>query len=355
MKNPTPIAAERTTNTSGFHRMFAQDRLTLGVFFPIEAFQGDRPTMNGQEALAKRAEALGLATLWFRDVPLRVPCFGDVGQVFETFTYLSWIAAHTRDIALATGAVVLPLRHPLLTAKQAASVDRLSNGRLVMGVASGDRPEEFPAFGQSLNDRGDAFRENLAVMRTALEVDFPRLASDRYGTLDGSVDLVPKPLLGRLPMLAVGSSRQEPEWLAANTDGLMTYPRGTGEQAANAAAWRAACDRVGVGGFKPFGQSLYLDLGDRADERAVPMHLGFRCGRDFLLAFLEALEGVGVAHVALNLKYSRRHAGEVLDEIGEHLAPRFPHHGPATPAHAKPGSPTVTVSGGFEPQKGDER
>lgn len=311
----------------GFDRMFASGRMTLGLFFPIEAFEADCPTMTGQEVLAGRAEELGFAALWFRDVPLRVPSFGDVGQIFETFTYLGWIAAHTKNIALATGAVVLPLRHPLRTAKQAASVDQLSGGRLVLGVASGDRPEEFPAFGLSLAECGDAFRDNLYLLRTVLQRDFPRITSERYGTFDGSVDVVPKPLGDELPMLAVGSSRQNEDWLAAHVDGRMSYPRGLEQQAALAAAWRAACRKTGVDEFKPFGQSLYVDLSDRAAEPPVSMHLGFRCGRAFLLGFLEELERVGIAHVALNLKYGRRPAGEVREELGEHVLPRFPHHG----------------------------
>src|SRR4051794_33016689 len=57
----------------GFRTMFAPGRLTLGVFFPIEAYQGDQPTMRDQERLARRAEELGFAALWVRDVPLRDP------------------------------------------------------------------------------------------------------------------------------------------------------------------------------------------------------------------------------------------------------------------------------------------
>ena len=113
--------------------MFAPSRLTLGVFFPIEAFAGDRPTMREQIPLARRAEELGFAALWFRDVPLRDPSFGDVGQVFDPWVYLGYVAGQTKDIALATGAIVLPLRHPLHTAKAAASVDQLSGGRLLLG------------------------------------------------------------------------------------------------------------------------------------------------------------------------------------------------------------------------------
>ena len=182
----------KSSESRGFETMFSPGRLTLGVFFPIEAFQGDEPTMRGQERLARRAEELGFAALWFRDVPLRDPNFGDVGQVYDPWVYLGWIAAQTRTIALATGSIVLPLRHPLHTAKASASVDKLSGGRLVLGVASGDRPVEFPAFGVDYERRDVLFRENFRVIREVLTQEFPRIRSS-YGTLFGTADLVPKP------------------------------------------------------------------------------------------------------------------------------------------------------------------
>src|SRR5690349_25044424 len=121
--------------------------------------------MRGQERLARHAQDLGFAALWFRDVPLRDPNFGDVGQVYDPWVYLGWIAAQTSAIALATGSIILPLRHPLHTAKAAASLDQLTGGRLVLGVASGDRPVEFPAFGVDFEQRDILFRENLRVIR----------------------------------------------------------------------------------------------------------------------------------------------------------------------------------------------
>ncbi|MBW4818404.1 LLM class flavin-dependent oxidoreductase [Rhodococcus qingshengii] len=139
----------------GFRHTFSRGRLSLGLFFPIEAFEGDRPTMRDQAALAQRAEELGFSALWFRDVPLRDPNFGDVGQVFDPWVYMGHIGAQTSEIALGTASIVLPLRNPLHTAKAAASVDQLSNGRLLLGVASGDRPIEFPAFDIDPDKRGE--------------------------------------------------------------------------------------------------------------------------------------------------------------------------------------------------------
>jgi luciferase-type oxidoreductase len=303
--------------------MFAPDRLTLGVFFPIEAFSGDRPTMLGQETLAAYAESHRFAALWFRDVPLRDPSFGDIGQIYDPWVYLGYITAQTKRIALATGAIVIPLRHPLHEAKSAASIDRLSNGRLVLGVASGDRPVEFPAFGFEMSRRGEDFREKLRVIRTALTEEFPVISS-RWGELDG-VDLVPKPIAQGVPILVTGSSQQSVDWIAQNADGWVMYPRGLRDQAERVRTWREAVARAG-GGFKPFSQSLYIDLAANPHEAPVPIHLGFRLGREPLRDLLGTLAGMGVNHVILNLKYGRRPAGEVLAEIAENIVSDFPAH-----------------------------
>jgi len=303
-----------------FQRMFAPNRLSLGVFFPIESFLGDRPTMADQANLAARAEELGFAALWFRDVPLRDPAFGDVGQIFDPWVYLGFIAAQTTRIALATGSIVLPLRHPLHTAKAAASVDQLSGGRLLLGVASGDRPIEFPAFGVDAEERGPIFRENLRVIRQVLEGSFPEVAS-RYGSLVGA-DVVPKPVR-RIPLLVTGSSRQSPDWTADCSDGWITYPRPVLQQTRIAREWHERVQLRSPGVFKPFAQSFYVDLSDNPNELPTPIHLGFRAGWKPLLEYALSLQEAGVNHIAFNLKYGRRSAREVLEEIGREVLPRL--------------------------------
>jgi len=321
--NPSARAADNP----GFRRMFERDRLTLGLFYPIESYARDEPSMRDQERLSQRAEALGFAALWSRDVPLRDPNFGDLGQVYDPWVWLGWIAAHTSEIALATGAIVLPVRHPLHVAKAAASIDRLSGGRFVMGVASGDRPIESPAFGVDPDIRAERFREDMTLIRLVLTREFPNYSSSQ-GSMSGTVDLVPKPI-GALPILVTGSSRQPIEWIARNADGWITYPRSLSMQQEVAAKWRAAVDAAEPGAFKPFSQSLYIDLARDPASAPKAIHLGYRCGREFLLRFLETLRGIGVHHVILNLKYGQRPAGEVIEEIGREIVPRLSDSAPA--------------------------
>lgn len=309
---------------SGFRRMFAPDKMTIGVFFAIESYKGDTPVMSRQVELARRAEQLGFAALWFRDVPLRDPGFGDVGQIYDPWVYLGYIVAHTSSIALATGSIIFPIRHPLHLAKAAASVDRLSQGRLVLGIASGDRPVEYPAFGIDFATRGERFRETLRYFREVLENSFPTIASP-LGQFDG-IDLIPKPYNGCIPILVTGNSQQSLPWLAENADGWVYYPRRLSHQEQSIKDWRRLTQQYCPDTFKPFTQSLYIDLANHPDATPEPIHLGFRLGRNRLIELLYALQDIGVNHVVLNLKYGNRPAAEVLEEVGEEVLPRFAAH-----------------------------
>ena len=98
---------------------------------------------------------------WLRDVPFNVPSFGDAGQVFDPFVYLGYLAAGTKDIALGVSSIILPLRHPAHVAKAAASADQLSDGRLILGVASGDRPGRISSNEYVLSRSRRAFSRKL--------------------------------------------------------------------------------------------------------------------------------------------------------------------------------------------------
>ena len=311
----------------GFRTMFAKGRLTLGLFVPIEAYQGSIPTMRDHLVRVRRAERLGFAAVWIRDVPLYDPSFGDVGQIYDPWVYLGHLARHTHRIALATGSIVLPLRHPLHVAKAAASVDQLSGGRLVLGVASGDRPVEFPAFRIEAEARGERFRDSFILLRQVLQTRFPEIDSPLGSIHD--VDVLPKPVTGTLPLLVTGSSRQPMEWIAAQSDGWITYPRPLAAQTDVIAMWKRLTAEAAPERFKPFVQSLYIDLTDDPHTTPTPIHLGFRLGRTVLIELLKKLESHGANHVILNLKYGTRPVSDVLEELGAEVLPLFRKQGMA--------------------------
>lgn len=315
---------------AGFRRMFAPEKLTLGFILPLEAYPNTpAPTMKDHAAISKLADELGFAGVWARDVPLYDPTFGDTGQLYEPFTYLGFLAASTERIALATGSAVITLRHPLLLAKQAVSVDHMSDGRMVLGISSGDRPTEYPAFGleDDYDTRGERFREAYGMFRAATESVFPEHQSARFGTLAGNLTLLPAPVHGRIPAIVTGRSRQDMDWIAKNSDGWLYYFISPDQLAPLTSMWKEMVAReCGEETFKPFAQGMFFDLDADPNYPLQRIHSGIRAGRNAFIEYLALLQKLGVNHVAMNMKASRRPAKEVLLELAEFVLPHFYAH-----------------------------
>ena len=306
---------------AGYGAVFKPKCLSVGLVVPIESYPGGPlPTMEQHFERVQLAEQLGFSAVWLRDVPFNVPTFGDAGHVFDPFVYLGALAARTSSIALGVASIVLPLRHPAHVAKAAASADQFSGGRLILGIASGDRPEEFPAMNMPFAKRGELFRESYDYIRSMSE-SRPR-CGNTYGCVSGGIDMLPKPVAGKLPLLVTGSSQQGPDWIAQNTDGWMTYPRPVNQQAKLIDNFRDRIDSAG-GADKPVMEPLYLDLAADPHESASPIHLGFRMGVDTLGDYLESRRAIGVNHVALNLRFNSVDPEPTLRQLAETILPVF--------------------------------
>jgi probable F420-dependent oxidoreductase len=113
---------------------------------------------------ARLAEEVGFESLWVGDHILLPPGPGDQPRL-EVVTVLTYLAAVTSRVRLAAGVFVLPQRQPVLFAKQLASLDVLSGGRLIVGVGAGYVEDELSALGVALSERGARTDEYLAAMR----------------------------------------------------------------------------------------------------------------------------------------------------------------------------------------------
>lgn len=273
------------------------------------------PDLEHHAVLARLTDTLGFRALWVRDVPVYDPSFGDAAQVFETFSYLGYLAGVTRDILLGTAAVVLPLREPLLTLKSAATIQELSGGRLLLGVASGDRPVEYPLFGRDFESRGASFREQVALLRDGAR-----------GHLPAGLDVLPAARTPT-PLFVAGLAQQTPAWIGAHMDGCLAYPGTPDDHARRAGAWRA------VAGDKPYVTFFHLDLAADPHEPLQRHRFGARTGRHALIAELAALRAAGVAHIGLHFRRNRRPLDETLAEIASEVLPHF-HRGEAAAAIA---------------------
>ncbi|WP_198361763.1 TIGR03571 family LLM class oxidoreductase [Herbaspirillum sp. meg3] len=302
--------------------VFPEGRLTLGLMTPLTPPAGVLADPATEKALAQHAEACGFSALWTRDVPLMIPQAGEVSALDDPFLWLGMLAAATNTIAVGTAAAVLPLRHPLLLAKSALTLDRLSGGRFLLGVGSGDREEEFAAFGMTAEQGGERFRAHWEVVRAALDDAPDDAAKQVLMNATGGHAVLPR-AAQRIAMLAVGSARQSLQWIAANADGWASYHREEQRQQGRIGLWQQALAQRAGGAAKPFIQSLNLDLLDDPDAPSEPITLGMRSGRYALLDYLQRLHGYGVGHVLLNLARQGRPRREVMDEIGREVIPQL--------------------------------
>lgn len=159
---PEADAATALARHAGFRRLFAPGEMTLGLIMPLETYPNSGvPTMEAHLDTARHAEAIGISGLWMRDIPFFDPQYGDAGQVFEPLTYITALTAVTNSITLGTAGIVLPFREPNLLARQIASIDQLSGGRMIAGLSSGDRPKEYPLFDIDFDTRAERFLPGL--------------------------------------------------------------------------------------------------------------------------------------------------------------------------------------------------
>ena len=315
MKNFEPI-------NKAYNSVFKPNQLSIGIVVPIENYAHSTvPTMIDHVKRVQLIEQLGFKALWIRDVPFHVPSFGDAGQAFDPFTYLGYLAGQTSEIALGIASIALPLHHPVHVAKSAATIDQLSGGRLIMGVASGDRPTEYPAMNIEFDKRAELFREAFIYIRKAQE-SFPVLQSQHFGNLTGQIDILPKATRHKIPMMITGHSRQSVEWIAEHGDGWMYYPRNFYMQELNIAEWRNSIPND-HGFDKPFLQPLYVILEENDNFKPQHIQLGFRIGANYLIEYLRQVQNIGGNHVAINLRFNPRNMETTLEHLAEKVLPHF--------------------------------
>ena len=302
-----------------FQRLLGSNGFSIGLELPLDndwSGDGQRlriaegrpfgvPDLKQHAAMARLADKSGFRALWVRDVPVYDPHFGDAAQVFETFSYLGYLAGITNNIMLGTAAVVLPLRQPWLTLKSANSVDELSDGRLLLGVASGDRPMEYPLFGVDYDQRGEIFRETVEL-----------LCSQGAGRLPEGARLLPE-RDPSVPLLVAGLGQQSPAWIGQHMDGWLAYPGTPDEHRRRGGLWRE------VGGNKPYVSFVHLDLAANPHAPMRRVRFGGICGRLALIDELQALRDAGVQHIGLHVRRSERPVAEIIEEIAEYVLPKF--------------------------------
>jgi len=199
-------------------------------------------------AAARDAEAAGFESVWagehivLPDPQVPPSPMPPQDPALDSLLALTWAAAHTATLRLATGIVILPQRNPVVLAKEIASLDVLSGGRVVLGIGAGYLEPEFRAVGARFSERGAVTDEYL----DALE----RLWYDEHPEYHGQfvdfagVDAYPRPVQHPVPLVVGGHSRPAYRRAVTRAQGWYGFALTPDDTAASLAGLREAASTV---------------------------------------------------------------------------------------------------------------
>jgi len=256
------------------------------------------------------AEELGYDSIWCNDhlslpgtrgdgvaEPAYAAAYGEQrGQsIYEPLIVLAYLAAVTRRVMLGTSVYLLPLRSPLLAARQAVSLDRLSEGRLVLGVGAGWLESEFAAVGVPYRQRGRRTDEAIAMLKSLCGED--------------GADFLPKPVQRPHPPLWIGG-RSAAALRRAARSGDAWHPSHltVDELRTQIPQLHAECERVGRSADEVMVTTRRkLVRTPTDDERALSGDARA------IAATVAELEQLGVSHLVVELPGASE--GELLENL----------------------------------------
>lgn len=259
--------------------------MKIGTWLPNFAYSDDGiDHAKRLQHWIMRSEELGFDSIWVTDHMLRASNM--YGQAWlEPLTSLAFAAAVTEKILLGTGVLLIPLRNPVLLAKEIASLHALSKGRMILGVGTGWFPAEFEAVGVHKSERGRRTDDVLVIVRRLLAGETVTFADDFYRITEVRID--PSP--ARVPIWVGGGSQIEsPESVEkpklspnvarriAKADGWFVRPTASAEEIAS--DWRELQGYITEAGRNPdeieigHGQWVYLTE-ETNHDRALEIQL----------------------------------------------------------------------------------
>ncbi|MGW5637550.1 TIGR03619 family F420-dependent LLM class oxidoreductase [Streptomyces sp. NPDC003832] len=273
-------------------------------------------------AVARAAEAAGFDYIASCDhvaVPRRLaPAMSTVW--YDPVATLAHLAAVTERVRLLSHVAVVGLRHPLVTAKQYATLDRLSGGRLLLGVGAGHVEEEFTALGVDFRQRGAVLDETIDALRAALG---PEEYPEHHGKLYDFEGLgqLPRPAQEHVPLWVGGSSPAAVRRAALKGEGWL--PQGDPRE-----ALPAQLDRI-----RRLREQAGLDGPFTVGAIAEPLYVGspgWHVGRrtltgepERLAESLRAYRAMGVDQV--QVRFRSRSRNELVDQMAAFGAGVGPH------------------------------
>jgi probable F420-dependent oxidoreductase len=238
---------------------------------------------------------------------------------YDTVATLGWLAGVTTRVRLMSHVYIAALRHPLRAAKEFATLDLLSGGRLVIGVGAGHVPEEFALLGPAFEERGAALDEAIDGIAAALVDEFPDLPGPRWPATD--VGVAPRPLQRpRPPIWVGGSSRPALRRAAARGDGWLPQTPKRDELRDQVAELRRLRDELRPGSPIAIGA---LAGSFHVGEASWDLPRGTVSGPPEKIAEnLAELVEIGACH--LQMRFPSRSVDEMCDQMaafGEQVGP----------------------------------
>ncbi len=297
-----------------------EGRLAYGMQLPVQSrssvFAEPWEAGGGPQdlvAVARAADRLGFAYIASCDhvaIPRRLA--DAMGTVwYDPVATLSYLAAATERVLLLSHVAVAGLRHPLITAKQYATLDHLSGGRLVLGVGAGHVQEEFEALGVEFGARGAVLDETVDALKAALgPEEFPEFGGERFAF--GGLGQAPRPTrTPRPPIWVGGSSPAAVRRAAVRGDGWLPQGDRRDQLPAKIAKLRELREAAGVADPAAIGaitEALYV--GEPSWD------VGRRTLRGKAEAIAESLRAYGAMGVhQIQVRFRCRDRAELLDQM----------------------------------------
>jgi probable F420-dependent oxidoreductase len=185
--------------------------MKFGIFIPNYGSYASRKTI---EKIAFNAEKLEFDSIWVSDHIIVPKKFSKLfSNVYEPIATLSYLAAKTENLILGTSVVVLPLRDPVLFAKQIATIDQLTDCEIYLGLGSGWLKEEFDFLGKNFKERGKIMDDEIIMIKNLLTNNVIKINNEEY-----YFSPISKKRNGP-PMLIGGNSRRAMERAAKIAEG----------------------------------------------------------------------------------------------------------------------------------------
>ena len=179
--------------------------MQLGIHLP---HVGRKAGPDAIRRAAVQAEDLGFADVWVSEhviLPKDAP-YPPSPAFYEPILTLTWAAAATKRVRLGTSVIVLPMHHPVPVAKQIATLQSLSEGRVIFGIGVGWLEAEFAALGVPFRERGRRTDESIALMRALWRDDPVSFPSKYIAAAIADMRMEPKP--APIPIWVGGSSEK---------------------------------------------------------------------------------------------------------------------------------------------------